>query len=246
MIVCHDHRFIFIKTRKTAGTALEIALSSLCGPSAIITPISKTDEDLRRRYGFRGQQNFAKPWYRYSFLEVQKYLKNGRPAGDFTNHMSAQAARALLPRQVWDGYLKFTIVRDPWDRLVSEYFWQTRERRRRSSFEDWLTSHPGVMTQNWRMITEGNTPLLDRCLRYERIGPELDDLSAALGLTSSLATVFGRIRAKGHHRPPGVGRGDPTLMTAVAIETIRRHAAREIEAFGYEPPTPALPRRPRA
>ena len=38
MIISHEHKFIFLKTKKTAGTAIEAALSELCGPSCVITP----------------------------------------------------------------------------------------------------------------------------------------------------------------------------------------------------------------
>jgi hypothetical protein len=31
MIISPAHRFIFIKTRKTAGTSMEIALAKFCG-----------------------------------------------------------------------------------------------------------------------------------------------------------------------------------------------------------------------
>ena len=44
MIISHEHKFIFLKTRKTAGTSIELALSQLCGPNDIITPISPNDE----------------------------------------------------------------------------------------------------------------------------------------------------------------------------------------------------------
>ena len=47
MIISHEHKFIFLKTRKTAGTSIELALSGLCGPDDIITPISPNDEPLR-------------------------------------------------------------------------------------------------------------------------------------------------------------------------------------------------------
>lgn len=49
MIISHAHRFIFIKTEKTAGTSLEIALSRYCG-SDDITPFWEEDEVVQRRH----------------------------------------------------------------------------------------------------------------------------------------------------------------------------------------------------
>ena len=58
MIVSHAHRFIFIKTQKTAGTAMEVALSAICGPDDIITPIQTWIEGERREHAGRGPQNY--------------------------------------------------------------------------------------------------------------------------------------------------------------------------------------------
>lgn len=41
MIASYKCNFIFIKTRKTAGTSVELALGEHCGPDDIITPIGK-------------------------------------------------------------------------------------------------------------------------------------------------------------------------------------------------------------
>ena len=57
MIVSYSQSFIFIKTRKTAGTSLEIALSRFCNHNDIVTPLSSPlneqwdEERLRRREG---------------------------------------------------------------------------------------------------------------------------------------------------------------------------------------------------
>jgi len=37
MIISHRHRYIFIKTRKTAGASVELALVQSCGPDDIMT-----------------------------------------------------------------------------------------------------------------------------------------------------------------------------------------------------------------
>ena len=40
MIISHSHRFIFIKSEKTAGTSIEAALSAHCSGDDIVTPIN--------------------------------------------------------------------------------------------------------------------------------------------------------------------------------------------------------------
>ena len=44
MIVSFDHRFAFIKVKKTAGTSVELLLSQVAGPSAIVTPITPPED----------------------------------------------------------------------------------------------------------------------------------------------------------------------------------------------------------
>ena len=39
MIISHSHRYIFIKSEKTAGTSVEAALSKHCTDSDIVTPL---------------------------------------------------------------------------------------------------------------------------------------------------------------------------------------------------------------
>src|SRR5262245_66480011 len=56
MIVSHAHKFIFLKTKKTAGTSIELALSELCGPDDVITPLAEVDE--AQRDGKRSAQNW--------------------------------------------------------------------------------------------------------------------------------------------------------------------------------------------
>ena len=70
--LCYDHlaraQFIFLKTRKTAGTSIELALSDLCGARDIITPLTETDEALRANG--RGAQN----WRLHGWWQVPPLL----------------------------------------------------------------------------------------------------------------------------------------------------------------------------
>ena len=39
MIISHTHKYIFLKSLKTAGTSVEAALSKHCGAGDMVTPL---------------------------------------------------------------------------------------------------------------------------------------------------------------------------------------------------------------
>ena len=111
MIVCHEHKFIFVKTRKTAGTSIETALSSLCGPSDVITSLSSEDEAARTQLGLRGMQNIHVPMMRYSISDIATLatLKRKR----FHNHSPSSELRKYLGKKMYSKYFVFCVERNP-------------------------------------------------------------------------------------------------------------------------------------
>ena len=103
MIVSHKHKFIFLKTQKTAGTSIEIALSKHCGPDDIITPISSEDEKLRKKFGNLGPQNYVSPIWDYGVRDLAKRLLRDRRKLRFYNHISANVVRAHVGEHVWNS-----------------------------------------------------------------------------------------------------------------------------------------------
>lgn len=58
MIISHTHKLIFFKTKKTAGTSFEIALSKFLGNDDVVTPIASKDEEIRKGFGIEGPRNY--------------------------------------------------------------------------------------------------------------------------------------------------------------------------------------------
>jgi Sulfotransferase family len=215
VIVSHQHRFVFVKTRKTAGTSVEIALSRICGPEDVITRISPDDEVLRAAAGGRGPQNSDAPP-----LPRRAY-----------NHMPAAMVRKAVGEQTWGDYFRFAVERNPWDTVVSLYFWKFRERpgaRQAPPFGEFvLEQSVEKLAANQRIYRIRGEIAVDRVLRYERLDEELGEVWRHLGLPGSPELP----RAKGSARPR---RDYRELYDDQSKARVAELFAASIRDFGYE------------
>jgi hypothetical protein len=212
MIISHQHKFIFIKTKKTAGTSVEIALSAICGDDDIITPITAEDEITRQAVGGRGPQN---------------HVVNGIPL--FYNHIPARDVRALIGAPMWDEYFKFCFERNPWDKVISWYFWEQAAEPRLPLSEfiqsGWAAQVGGP--GGFDLYTIDGQIAVDRVCRYENLDGELARIRDELKLPAlpDLPRAKARFRQdRRHYRE---------ILGATDAMTIANHFAREIAAFGY-------------
>ncbi len=177
MIVSHRHKFIFIKTQKTAGTSIEIALSKLCGPDDIITRISSVDEKLRRSLGYPGAQNCYKSWPEFNRTDWYRQLVKFRRPKKYYNHMPASLVREYIGEKVWNSYYKFCFERNPWDKAISFYYWQNKSEPR-PRFEDFL--NPSL--SEYSLYSINNELAVDRVYRFEEMDTAMQDLAERLHL----------------------------------------------------------------
>jgi len=98
MIISYRHNFIFMKTRKTAGSSIQKALSTICGPDDIITPDAESPETARN---------------------VDKFVMN-HP------HPPISVVKDFIGAESWGKFFKFAFVRNPWSLAVSRYHWNKR------------------------------------------------------------------------------------------------------------------------
>ena len=201
MIISHRHKFIFIKTKKVGGTSIEIALSKFCGPDDVVTPITPVDESKRRELGFASKQNYRKRLREYSLKDLVTLIFRGQVANKFYNHITAQKIKTVVSDTVWNTYTKVSVVRNPYDRAISRYFWTVRHQENPISFATYLTENSHVLGEN-RIITHiDGESAVDFWIKYENFDDGFKQLSQQLGLTEDINLTLRNITAKKGFRP---------------------------------------------
>ena len=194
MIINHRYGFIFLKTVKTAGTSVEIALSKFCTADDVITPITDEDEQLRRELGYQGPANYLVPFRKYSLLDWGRFLKTRRRL-EFFNHAPAKFVRQHVDARVWKTYFKFTVERNPFDKVVSKYYWDYRGEPP-LPLDEWIRQGKGSRIHAFDIYSINGKVVVDRILRFEKLKEELDEIARHLGLPEPLQLP----RAKGGFR----------------------------------------------
>jgi Sulfotransferase family len=227
VIISHEHRFVFVKTRKTAGTSVEVFLERIAGDDAVVTPIwPEVPGHLARNY-----MALDNP-VRARVLEARQRRLTGdarqRPA--YFNHIAARNIRKRLGRRRWRSYYKFCFERNPWEKVVSEYFWRIGNGHPEVDFRSFVM-RGDFPTDFDKYSLDGVNLGVDFVGRHERLTDDLRTVLAHLGLPTDVSLT----REKGNYRPR-TGDAD-VLFDDEMSARVEQVFAREIHAFGYSRPT---------
>jgi sulfotransferase famil protein len=183
VLISHSHRFIFVHISKTAGTSLKRTLAPYCH--------QPPRTGLRRLL---------------SHLPVQE--SPGEVA--FRAHTTARWARMKISPRVFDSYTAFSVVRNPFDRAVSNYHFllqrpehHSHRHVRQMTFDEYLKFLKGRRwmrdpTQRYRVIDSHGRLLCTPILRFESLQADFANLCGKLGL--EVAPSLGH-RNPSAHRP---------------------------------------------
>lgn len=213
MIVSRGRRYIFVHIPKTGGTALSLALEARAMADDIL--IGDTPKARRRRRRLQGVKTAGRLW----------------------KHSRLADIRGLVSDEEIASFFVFTIVRNPWDRLVSYYHWL-----REQGFD-----HPAVTTAKRldfaaflrdpamqaairnspysAYVTDGaGRERCDLWLRLEHLAEDVEKLEARLSLRLGAIPHVNRSERAADHR----GYYDPETRDLVA-----ELCAEDIARFGY-------------
>ena len=180
MIISHKLRIIFVAPIKVSGSSFEAALQYYCG-----------EGDVANRDHPKGQE--------HKF--VTHYNDN-----DFLNyHMSAYEIKCKIPKDIWDNYLKVSIVRCVYDSIISLYYFECKALNKPTprSFNEYVLLSGNIQIKNnFNRLCENQQSLVDYIIRYENADEDIMALEKKIGCAGLLDKYKSMSRKTGI-RPPG-------------------------------------------
>jgi hypothetical protein len=228
VMVSHLYKFIFLKTRKTAGTSVEMFLEPFCAPPG--HSVQEQSGALISEFGVVGQR-----------------LRPARTAQGretiWRNHAEARDIKQALGRETWRKYVKLTSVRNPFDRMVSAFHWMGRKQAAldrqsfdltRAQFRDFVLS--GDMPDDLPIVHIGSRFVIDDTVRYETLQSDLQRLGGKLGFDPA-ATCLPLTKETSSLRQ---GRGYWDYYDTATTQAVQRQMAWVFDHYDY-PPVPEPP-----
>lgn len=221
MLVSFDHGLIYLKSRKTAGTSVEMALQVACGitpaPASEETPAIRNARGIVGRRLSKGDSELDRLWF---------------------NHMPATLIRQQLGDDIWERSLRVANIRNPFARMVSAFYWRCRvdglapPADLQSLRERFTAFALGYRHAGDRDIYYDEGRLAPQAfLRHERLAEDLAALGARLGLAGLPEALPSTKVTTGLRR----GRSTAEHYTPASLEHVRRHADWILDRFGYPP-----------
>ena len=191
MIISFKYKFIFIKTYKTAGSSIENYLYPFLNNKDILAPT----ED----------HNGINCWGDFEMKELEDYFgkdfleKKIKYKMKYFAHMPIWLIKERLDNlsnklnyDIFKNFYKFGVIRNPFDTLVSHYYWQNSPYNKNikpitfqeilQNLESNIYPNYGLLNLNKLMDKRLEKILCDKIIKYEDLNKELNIIFNKLGI----------------------------------------------------------------
>lgn len=240
MILSYKHKFIFMHVPKAAGSSITVHLAKHMGAHDIQVGVWPERIEAGIHPNWRFYSDMAHPWCASRLLASAARGRSNwksinaihkRRYDVLVGERTAPNVKKAFPNE-WLRYLKFAVVRNPFDRWLSQYHW-LKVSSRGLSYSQFLEhveandySKFPRMIDPWEVISIDGEIVMDRIARFESLGDDMATICEEIGIPYEKSSmprvkVGKRLEYRDHH----------TLEDRARVERI---SAQELEVLGYE------------
>lgn len=229
MIISHKHNYIFFKPKKVGGTSIEVALAKYLCENDTMTPLTKYSKHH----------------------DKDQYIHNAQHYAGYYDHAKPSYIRNKIGESMWNNYTKVTAIRNPWDIVVSTYWWKMNKKvtfrdyvdilnvhalrdylsdlrtlTKPKSFEHFVDNFPHSYLNTDYYLWANGKKTADRYIRFEHLQTDFNKFCRAIKIPP---TMLLSLKSK-------TRKGNAHYSTYYDKETRRKVALmfqREIKAFNY-------------
>lgn len=175
-MISHKHKCIFIHIAKCAGSSIESAFG--------IDVHDNSENNHKNLFGWDSKNKI--------------HLQHATPQELFD--------MGLISNEIWDAYYKIIVVRNPYDRMLSDYFWISKTKGIKDSFIKFILKkgkYSDVLNNNNSMSYRGdhlNTQVsyffvngkkinYDSIIRFETFKQDIENLDIPLFIKAKILNV---------------------------------------------------------
>jgi hypothetical protein len=224
MIISYSRNFIFIKTKKTAGTTVEAVLSTGCGPEDIIPNVYGSTYPGSGLV-IPGRQNMGLDDESSSEDDDDGIDKNG-----FNPHITAEELREFVGPEFWKSAFKVTVERHPYEKAVSQAYFRMFKRNRHNEpfpiFLDRVIRKGGY--SGFPLWSVDGKVAVDDFIRQENLQSDLERVTKRLGIPLPKELPEMKSRTRGDKRPAR------EILTEEQKRQVYENCREDFEILGYE------------
>ena len=240
MIYSSENSWLFVKTTKVGGASVELALSRIAGKASIITPLLPQEEKVRLSLDYPEPRGYELPLDEYTnFQRLVRRIKGRVPAAPYRNHSSAFEIQQRLGAKKFSSLFKFSIVRNPFDYIVSKYHWKLVKAKGlpMPNFRDWLTDNPEALLENRRITHISGKNAMDYMIKFENLVKDFRDIADKLRLDDKFFQDLSCIKLKGDSRSSFPKPSERFAEFPELLDLVFLLCKNECEIYGYTGPS---------
>ena len=160
VLVSHKYKFIYIKNMKVAGTSVECFFDKYC-------------IDPEKDYSYNGSAARCEHIDEFGIIGSRGNNLNNR----WKNHINATKIKSFLGEKTFNEYLKFCVIRNPYDKMVSLYFFK----KSKLSFKEFVKQ---TQCNNLNKHSINEKSVCNYFIRFEHLEEDIKTLCKKLKIDS--------------------------------------------------------------